>query len=215
MAKLFATDMCMKVTTDAVQVLGGAGYVARLPRRALVPRGEGAADRRGHQPGAAHGDRTSSAGGTDRVGVRGGHRPRDRPPADAGRTHELHRPGPATGLSTSAVHQRVRRLEQRGVITGYKAVVVAGRGRPAADRVHLRHPLDPSAPDDAPERLADLPEIEACHSVAGEESYILKVRVATPSALEDLLARVRSEANLSTRTTVVLSTPYENRPPAL
>jgi Lrp/AsnC family leucine-responsive transcriptional regulator len=76
-------------------------------------------------------------------------------------------------------------------------------------------PLDPSAPDDAPERLADLPEIEACHSVAGEESYILKVRVATPGALEDLLARIRSDANVSTRTTVVLSTPYENRPPAL
>jgi Lrp/AsnC family leucine-responsive transcriptional regulator len=51
--------------------------------------------------------------------------------------------------------------------------------------------------------------------VAGKESYILKVRVATPSALEDLLARVRAAANVSTRTTVVLSTPYEARPPAL
>jgi Lrp/AsnC family transcriptional regulator, leucine-responsive regulatory protein len=121
----------------------------------------------------------------------------------------------ATGLSTSAVHQRVRRLEERGVITGYKAVVSADAvGLPLTAFISVT-PLDPSAPDDAPERLADLPEIEACHSVAGDESYILKVRVATPSALEDLLTRVRSEANLSTRTTVVLSTPYENRPPAL
>jgi Lrp/AsnC family leucine-responsive transcriptional regulator len=121
----------------------------------------------------------------------------------------------ATGLSTSAVHQRVRRLEQRGVITGYNAVVSSDAvGLPLMAFISVT-PLDPSAPDDAPERLADLPEIEACHSVAGEESYILKVRVATPGALEDLLARIRSDANVSTRTTVVLSTPYENRPPAL
>jgi Lrp/AsnC family leucine-responsive transcriptional regulator len=121
----------------------------------------------------------------------------------------------ATGLSTSAVHQRVRRLEQRGVITGYNAVVSSDAvGLPLMAFISVT-PLDPSAPDDAPDRLADLPEIEACHSVAGEESYILKVRVATPGALEDLLARIRSDANVSTRTTVVLSTPYENRPPAL
>jgi Lrp/AsnC family transcriptional regulator, leucine-responsive regulatory protein len=55
-------------------------------------------------------------------------------------------------------------------------------------------------------------EIEACHSVAGEESYILKVRVRAPSELETLLARIRAEANVSTRTTIVLSTPYEQRP---
>ena len=48
--------------------------------------------------------------------------------------------------------------------------------------------------------------------MAGDESYILKVRVATPSALEDLLARMRAAANVSTRTTIVLSTPYESRP---
>jgi Lrp/AsnC family leucine-responsive transcriptional regulator len=121
----------------------------------------------------------------------------------------------ATGLSTSAVHQRVRRLEQRGVITGYGAVVAADAvGLPLTAFISVT-PLDPAAPDDAPERLADLPEIEACHSVAGEESYILKVRVSAPSALEDLLARIRSAANVATRTTVVLSTPYENRPPAV
>ena len=62
-----------------------------------------------------------------------------------------------------------------------------------------------------PERLADIGEIEACHSVAGDESYILKVRVATPGALEDLLARIRSAAGVRTRTTVVLSTPWEGR----
>ena len=58
-----------------------------------------------------------------------------------------------------------------------------------------------------------LAAIEACHSVAGEENYILKVRVPTPAALEDLLQQIRTIGGVSTRTTVVLSTPYENRPP--
>jgi Lrp/AsnC family leucine-responsive transcriptional regulator len=48
--------------------------------------------------------------------------------------------------------------------------------------------------------------------VAGDESYILKVRVATPAELEDLLSTIRAKANVSTRTTIVLSTAYENRP---
>jgi Lrp/AsnC family transcriptional regulator, leucine-responsive regulatory protein len=73
-------------------------------------------------------------------------------------------------------------------------------------------PIDPAEPDDYPARLSDITEIESCWSVAGDESYILKVRVATPRALEDLLARIRSVANVSTRTTIVLSTAYENRP---
>ncbi len=120
--------------------------------------------------------------------------------------------GRATGLSTSAVHQRVRRLEERGVITGYVAVVDAESvGLPLTALISVT-PLDPAAPDDVPERLTDIPELEACYSVAGAESYVLKVRVATPRALEDLLARVRSAANVSTRTTVVLSTPWEGRP---
>ena len=123
--------------------------------------------------------------------------------------------GRATGLSTSAVHQRVRRLEARGLIRGYTAVVDADAvGLPLTAFVAVK-PIDPSQPDDAPDRLRDIPEIEACHSVAGEESYLLKVRVSTPRDLEDLLSRIRTSAGVSTRTTVVLSTPYESRPPAL
>jgi Lrp/AsnC family leucine-responsive transcriptional regulator len=121
----------------------------------------------------------------------------------------------ATGLSTSAVHQRVRRLEERGVIRGYTAVIDAEAvGLPLTAFISVT-PFDPSAPDDVPQRLAEVPEIEACHSVAGEESYVLKVRVATPGALEHLLARIRAAANVATRTSVVLSTPYEARPPAV
>ena len=119
------------------------------------------------------------------------------------------------GLSVSAVHQRVRRLETDGVITGYVALsnpeVI---GLPLTAFVSIK-PFDPASPDDAPDRLAHLAAVEACHSVAGDENYILKVRVASPAALEDLLQQIRSLANVSTRTTIVLSTPYENRPPDL
>ncbi len=116
------------------------------------------------------------------------------------------------GLSVSAVHQRVRRLEKRGVIRGYCAQIDSEQiGLPLTAFVSLT-PIDPAAPDDYPQRLAGFGEIEACHSVAGVESYIVKVRVASPAALEVLLAQIRGTAGLSTRTTVVLSTPYENRP---
>jgi len=119
--------------------------------------------------------------------------------------------GKVTGLSTSAVHQRVRRLEGRGVIQGYRAVVdYNALGMPLVAFISVT-PTDPAAPDDVPDRLRDMADIEACHSVAGEESYILKARVSTPGELEDLLARVRTSAMVSTHTTVVLSTPWEER----
>lgn len=120
-----------------------------------------------------------------------------------------------TTLSVSAVHQRVRRLEQRGVIQGYTATVdPVAAGLPLTAFVSIK-PIDPAAPDDVADRLARLSAIEACHSVAGDESYILKVRVASPAELEALLQEIRAAANVSTRTTVVLSTAFESRPPAL
>ena len=120
--------------------------------------------------------------------------------------------GKATGLSTSAVHQRVKRLEQRGLIQGYGAAINhAELGLPLTAFVAIR-PIDPSQPDDCPDRVSGFPEIEACWSVAGDESYLLKVRTATPAALEELLGRIRTAANVSTRTTIALSTYYENRP---
>lgn len=120
-----------------------------------------------------------------------------------------------TELSTSALHQRVKRLEQRGVITGYRALVdYRAVGLPLAALVSLI-PIDPAAPDDVADRLSDIDEIEACWSVAGSEAYVLKVRTSDPADLEALLSRIRSVAHVSTRTTIVLSTPFENRPPAL
>jgi Lrp/AsnC family leucine-responsive transcriptional regulator len=120
-----------------------------------------------------------------------------------------------TGLSVSAAHQRVKRLEQGGVIRSYVALCDADKiGLPMTAFISVT-PFDAAAPDDVPDRLERIAAIEACHSVAGDENYILKVRVASPSALEDLLQEIRTVAGVSTRTTIVLSTPYENRPPAI
>jgi Lrp/AsnC family leucine-responsive transcriptional regulator len=117
------------------------------------------------------------------------------------------------GLSVSAVHQRVRRLEQRGLITGYRACIdAAGVGLGLTAFVAIT-PIDVDRAEEAPGKLAGLAAIEACHSVAGSESYLLKVRVASTQALEELLRDIRSLANVSTRTTVVLSTVFEDRPP--
>ncbi len=116
------------------------------------------------------------------------------------------------GLSVSAVQARIRRLEARGVIAGYRAVVdVEAVGKPLAAFIEIT-PLDPAQPDDAPERLEHITEIESCHSIAGNAAYMLFVRVASPRALETLIRRIRGVAAVSTRTTVVLQTFYENRP---
>jgi Lrp/AsnC family leucine-responsive transcriptional regulator len=117
------------------------------------------------------------------------------------------------GLSVSAVQARVRRLESRGVITGYAAAVDHDAiGLPLAAFVAIT-PLDPAQPDDAPQRLTDLAAIEACYSVAGEDHYILLVRAASPRSLEGLLQEIRARANVATRTTIVLQTFFERRPP--
>ena len=120
--------------------------------------------------------------------------------------------GKETGLSTSAAQQRVRRLEQRGVIKGYKAVLNSDElGLMVTAFVAIK-PFDPSQPDDAPERLQHIEEIISCYSVAGDASYLLKVQVSSMSELESLLARIRADGKVSTQTTTVLSIPYEDRP---
>lgn len=118
----------------------------------------------------------------------------------------------AAGLSVSAVQARLRRLEARGVIAGYRPVIDAEAvGKPLAAFIEIT-PLDPAQPDNAPDLLQHLDAIEACHSIAGEASYVLFVRVASPRALEQLVRDIRLAANVSTRTTVVLQTFYEHRP---
>lgn len=119
------------------------------------------------------------------------------------------------GLSPSSVHQRVRKLEEQGVIAGYGAKVnLEALGLFVTALVAVT-PLDPRQPDDVPDRVAELPEVEACYSVAGEANYVLLVRTRTTEHLEDLLRRIREKAGVQTRTTIVLSIPFEGRPTKL
>ncbi|MCM6777786.1 Lrp/AsnC family transcriptional regulator [Nocardia sp. CDC159] len=112
-------------------------------------------------------------------------------------------------LSVSAVQSRVRRLEARGVIRGYTAKVdPEALGQLLSAFVAIT-PLDPSQPDDAPAVLQHIPGIEECHSVAGDESYMLLVRVASPRHLEQLLQEIRATANVRTRSTIILQTFYD------
>jgi Lrp/AsnC family transcriptional regulator, leucine-responsive regulatory protein len=120
--------------------------------------------------------------------------------------------GKLVGLSPSSVHERIRKLEKTGAIRGYRADV-----NPEALGLYVSAlvsvmPLDPKQPDDLPDRVLEFPEVEDCHSVAGDENYILKVRTRTTADLEDFLRRLREKAGVHTRTTVVLSTPFEHRP---
>ena len=91
----------------------------------------------------------------------------------------------SAGLSVSAVQSRVRRLESRGVVTGYRARIDPEAVGNMLSAFVAITPLDPSQPDDAPARLEHIDEIESCHSVAGEESYVLLVRVPSARALEE------------------------------
>ena len=116
------------------------------------------------------------------------------------------------GLSASAVHDRVRKLEQSGVIRGYRAIIHPEAIGLMVTALIAATPLDPRQPDDLPERLADFPEIEDCLSVAGEANYVLKVRTRTPGDLEGLIKRLREGAGVATRTTIALSIPFEGRP---
>jgi Lrp/AsnC family transcriptional regulator, leucine-responsive regulatory protein len=120
--------------------------------------------------------------------------------------------GEAAGLSASSVHDRVRKLEAAGVIRGYRAELDPEAIGLFVTALVSVMPLDPKQPDDLPDRAREFDEVEDCHSVAGDENYILKVRTRTTTDLEDLLRRLREKANVQTRTTIVLSTPYEHRP---
>lgn len=114
-------------------------------------------------------------------------------------------------VPSSTLHQRIKKLESRGVITGYRAVVDQRAVGLALHALVSLTPIDPSRPDDVAEQLAPIAEVESCWSVAGTESYIIKVAVAEPVELESLLSRIRAVANVSTRTSVILSTPFEGR----
>jgi Lrp/AsnC family leucine-responsive transcriptional regulator len=120
--------------------------------------------------------------------------------------------GRSVGLSGPSVTERVSRLEQAGVVTGYHAAVdpaALGRSVAAIVGVHLS---DTSDQDAVAAALSRLEEIEDCWFVAGDESFLVKVRVPDVEALEGTLSRLRRVRGIArTRTTVVLSTKWEGR----
>lgn len=118
------------------------------------------------------------------------------------------------GLSAPAVGERIRKLENAGVILGYRATLAADAlGLPICAFVALAaRPGTVSA--ELVARLLDLPEIEELHSVAGTYSYIAKVRVGSPEALDDFLDRLMLMKGVErTETTMVLRTSIERPVP--
>src|SRR4051794_6884430 len=120
--------------------------------------------------------------------------------------------GRLVGLSGPSVTDRVGRLESSGVITGYHAAVApAALGRSVAALVGV-HLSDTSDQDAVTAALQRLDEVEDCWFVAGDESFLIKVRVPDVAELEQTLSRLRRIRGVSrTRTTVVLSTKWEGR----
>lgn len=120
--------------------------------------------------------------------------------------------GRLVGLSGPSVQERVRRLEERGVLTGYRALVRPGAvGLTVTSLIGLL--LSDNADQSAVvERLFEVPEIEDCWFVAGEESYLLKLRVTDMAALERAIGAISRVSGVArTRTTVVLSSRWEAR----
>jgi Lrp/AsnC family transcriptional regulator, leucine-responsive regulatory protein len=117
--------------------------------------------------------------------------------------------GRAVGLSAASVHERVHRLEGRGVIRGYHAEVDPERlGLGVLSLVS--DSMNAAATEAA---LAALPEVENAYSVAGEDSHLLVVRTRSIAELSDVLQRLQGIDGVArTRTAVVLSTPVRRGP---
>ena len=114
------------------------------------------------------------------------------------------------GMSAPAVRERVARLEQAGVIRGYRLELdPAALGLPVAAWVRLR-----PGPGQLP-KIADLargiPEVSECHRISGEDCFLLKVHVPSIEALEPVLDRLLVLGQ--TTSSFVVSTPVPPRPP--
>lgn len=114
-------------------------------------------------------------------------------------------------LSAPAAADRVRRLEEKGVIRGYAALVDPGAvGFPltAFVAVTLERPSHRAS---FLKRVARLPEVQECHHVTGEDDYLLKVRCRGTQDLDRLLVKeIKTVQGVTrTRTAIVLNTAKE------
>jgi Lrp/AsnC family leucine-responsive transcriptional regulator len=121
--------------------------------------------------------------------------------------------GAEVGMSGPSAHERVKKLESRGVIRGYAAIVdpaAVGLGILAFCWVTQ---APGTAATDLTDDFAAIAEIEECHHIAGEADYLLKVRARDTRDLERVLRRVQETRNVfTTETDVVFSSGFERRP---
>lgn len=117
--------------------------------------------------------------------------------------------GKAVHLSAPAVHARVKKLEQMGIIRGYTIKVDPETlGKPVCAFIRIVESGTPC--DDLAAELKVFPEIEECHSVAGEDCVLAKARTSTPYELEMLLKKIRQISGVQkTVTTVALRSHFE------
>ena len=116
------------------------------------------------------------------------------------------------GMVPSGTHERIRKLEESGVIQGYHARLNAKAiGVSLLAFVFVRS-TERIGTTSTAKRLAESPEVQEVHHVAGEDCYLVKVRVADTDALGHLLREqfAKIESILSTRTTIVLETVKES-----
>lgn len=121
--------------------------------------------------------------------------------------------GAAVGISGPAAHERVKKLEARGVITGYTVRVSAE----AIGLAILAFTWVTQAPGtvatDLTGDFAAIPEIEACHHITGEADYLLKIRARDTNDLERVIRAVQTTRHVfTTETDVAFSTAFERRP---
>lgn len=117
------------------------------------------------------------------------------------------------GMAPSAILERIRKLEERGVIEGYNARVnPEALGLALTAFIFVRADERAGAPHTA-DALAEIPEVQEVHHVAGEDCFLAKVRVASPRELGRLLQEKFGaiETIRSTRSTIVLDTVKETR----
>lgn len=119
------------------------------------------------------------------------------------------------GVATTTVHQRVRRLTERGIITGTRVTVDwEAVGLPVTALVSVEAPGEQPLADIA-EQLSAIPFVQNCYAVTGEFDLLLTVRARSSDHLGDLLDQIRGVAPGRSRTLVVLATYFEGRTPAL
>jgi Lrp/AsnC family transcriptional regulator, leucine-responsive regulatory protein len=114
------------------------------------------------------------------------------------------------GLSLPSVSERLKKLEEAGIITGYHATVDPKKlGRDITAFIFVR--IDSSKHyQQFLEHAHHLDEVLECHAITGEGSHLLKVRTTNTASLEKLLAKIQAWSGvMSTQTNLVLSTSKE------